>query len=132
MASGLVQPSERTFAVRTWGEIVRSGEALKSLYKSLGEKTIDQLKMAVKATSVGPGDLVWAGLRLGFPVTAFSREGKTKGHVLPIGEAAPLTFFASRVLPVRELVQSGAIALPDGAVREVLRFVDSSAALHSA
>lgn len=132
MAAGLIQPSERTFAVRTWGEIVRSGEALKSLYKSLGEKTIDQLKMAAKATSVGTGDLVWAGLRLGFPVTAFSREGKTKGHVLPIGEAAPLTYFASRVLPVRELVQSGALALPDGAEREVLRFIDSSAALNSA
>jgi HKD family nuclease len=132
MAGGLLPPNEQTAAMRTWTEVVRAGQALRTLNTALANRNHADLRTSVKALQIGRSDLVWANSRLGFPMGSFRREDGVKAQVQFLGEAIPARYYASHLLPVLELVQADALDLPDGAKGEILKLIDAAVVLQPA
>ncbi len=131
MADGLLPPNERAAATRTWMNVVRAGEGLRALRKALVDRTYDELRAATKAPFVRPSDLVWVNGRLAFPVGRFAREDRVKAQVRFLGETAASRYYATHLLPVRELLHAGVLDLPPGAGGEILQLIGTAEALNS-
>lgn len=131
MAAGLLPPNEQTAALRTWAEVVRAGEALRTLNAALANRNHADLRDAAKALHIDRSDLVWANGRLGFPVGSFRREDRVKAQVQFLGAAAPARYYASHLLPVLELVRADVLDLPTGAKAEILKLIDAAVVLHT-
>jgi len=129
MAGGLLPPNEQTAAMRTWTEVVRAGQALRTLNAALADRNQADLRASAKAPYIGRSDLVWANGRLGFPVGSFRRDEGVKAQVQFLGEAVPARYYATHLLPVLELVQGDALEFPDGAKGEILKLIDAAVVL---
>jgi len=132
MAGGLLPPNEQTVAMRTWTEVVRAGEALRTLNEALANRNHADLRGSVRSVHIGGSDLVWANGRLGFPTGSFRREDGVKAQVQFLGEPAPARYYATHLLPVLELVENDALDLPVGAKGEILKLVDAAVLLRPA
>jgi hypothetical protein len=125
-ASLRLKSNEQEAALRSWVDVVRAGEALRALRQGLGSTSAETLRMAVKASEVGPRDLVWAGQRFAFPLGHFRRDAGVKAAVRFLGGAAASKFLASHLIPVREAVTCNLVELPPGTHAEVLRLIDAA------
>ncbi len=125
-ASLRLKSNEQEAALRSWVDVVRAGEALHALRQGLGSMSAETLRVAMKASEVGPRDLVWAAQRFAFPLGHFRRDAGVKAAVRFLGGAATSKFLASHLIPVREAVTCNLVELPPGAQAEVLRLIDSA------
>ncbi|MGD9979559.1 MAG: hypothetical protein AB7H66_03245 [Hyphomonadaceae bacterium] len=125
MAASLLPPNERETAGRAWIEVVRAGEALRALRAGLKQADQTALRAQVKSDRLTTRDLVWVSGGFAFPIADVPREVGAKAEVRFLGQARTARFISTFPIPVRELVEAQALALPPSANDVVMRLIDT-------
>lgn len=127
--AALLPAYERETAIAAWVDLVRCGEALRMLFDTL--KPIPHLDLirAVTATEVGTHDLLWQAHALALPKRAYRRESRVHAEVLVLGETSPRKFKGDYLVPVRDLLASEIVRIPQRVREEITRFIDTVSAV---
>ncbi len=118
-ATKLLPQNERLIAVRAWTGVIRAGEALRCLSVAIRTLSAADLRAAAASNVVDPSTLVWVNGHLAFPATQAFRRAKSKVHVRFLGEVQLKPYFVEFIVPVRDVLEAGILAMPALAIREV-------------
>lgn len=127
--AALLPPTGREAAIAAWVDLVRCGEALRLLFDSLTSIPHLNLVREVTSTKVDTHDLLWQANALAFPVRPYRRERGVRAEVLVLGEASPRKFKGDHLVPVRDLLASKIIQLPQRVREEIGRFLAAASAV---
>ncbi len=127
LSSKLLPPNEQTAALNAWREVVRAGTALASLSAALESGPHSDFVKSSHPCWLEASDLVWVGRTLAFPAKRTRLEPNAKVAVRPLGAISDSKFRGDFVFPIRHLLESGVLHLPDGARAEILRLLDGIA-----
>ena len=119
LAARLLDDNDRLGAARAWVGTVRAGEALRLLSDAISARPLVDLRSATSTEWLAPSTLVWVNGRLGFPAATAARSARSKVSVRFLGQQSLSRYLADRLLPVRDLLKAGVLALPPVVADEI-------------
>lgn len=132
MALHFLAPDERQAPFDAWLDLVRSGDALSCLCKTLENVPSLELRKFAKAEFVDVHDVLWQAKSLAVPIKACRRDARTTAEVRVIGQAMIRKFKGDHLLPLADLLAAGDLEVPEGARKEIERLMDAAVSVVSA